>query len=261
MNITAVKQVAPSRYHFTVVAAETELAQAAAQAYERTKGNFIMAGYEGQIPPREAIEEKHGNIFYCDGFNDLLSAQAFDLLRAVCDAEGLQPLGMPEPHLNAIEGASCSATLTVATMPKVVLSNYREQPRLAEIIQSSHIENIDPLLEEEVYQLMKERLDDKLRALSLTMADYLEKAQTTAEAIEAELRASAAQTLRSKIVLLAIAMQEQISVSPEEISAFIAVDAPTRRLSIADYRMLIPAYQIEWELLAAKAMRLLSQKN
>lgn len=275
MKITAVTTSAPCLYHFTVEADAQELAIAAQEAYDATKEKFVVSGYQGKVAPREAIEAKHGNIFYCDGFNNLLTAHPFDLVIEKCAALGLSPLSMPEPTLDRYDAEGCAATLTIASMPEVTLGCYQdemaffantaaefaqaEQKKKAElallnkIVAASTIRDLAPVLEEEAYQEARERLHDKLHAADITLEKYLAQLNISKETFETHLRKKALQTLRTNLVLLAIAKQEKLTVSAAEVKEYIAKDAPKRRLTVEAYQALIPAYKVEWFILVEKA--------
>ncbi|MFI3169569.1 MAG: trigger factor [Faecalibacterium sp.] len=418
MKLTQTEQIAPNVYQFTLEADHAELAAAAQNAYETTKENFLLPGYEKGAAPREAIEEKRGDIFTCDGLNNMLEVQGMELLLQGCAAAGVQPLSVPEPEAVRYDETGCAATLTVAIMPEVKLIAYKglrqtypkavwnesvleselnnlrrhlgkPEPKdapaemedtvkidfcgkiggvefsggagenfelqlgsnrfipgfekqivghsagetfdvfvkfpvhypaaklagqdavfqvvlrevaasnmpeltdelvhevtklasleelkakmrqviqekneqqalqgaqialLEKIATQSVLADIPAILVEEEYQDGLEAITTQLRLKGLTLEEYIEQIGLTKEVFEAKNRQGAAQAVRSKLALLAVAKQENLTVSPEEILAYVEEEAPKHQASVAVYQKLVPAYKTEWQLLVKKAI-------
>ncbi|MBI4100306.1 hypothetical protein HY439_01055 [Candidatus Microgenomates bacterium] len=159
--------------------------------------------------------------------------------------ENLHPIVNPKIELLSFkEGEDWIFKASACEKPKISLGNYKEkikeitakskivvpgkenneEPKLDEIVkvilESAEIDLPQLLIENEVNRLLAKTLDE-IKALGLTLEQYLSSVGKTPEGLREEYTQKAANDLKLEFILEEIAETESITVTPEDIEKVI----------------------------------------
>ncbi|HUW65723.1 MAG TPA: trigger factor [Spirochaetia bacterium] len=100
---------------------------------------------------------------------------------------------------------------------RLAISSINQALRDA-VVQSASVE-VPAALVDSQFNLMKNDMDDQITRMGLSLEDYLKYTGSTEEKMLSDMRESAEKEIRGTLVLTAIAREEGVSVSPDEIGA------------------------------------------
>lgn len=108
---------------FTMEFTAEEFENAAASAYQATKGKYVVDGFRKGKAPRRLIETHYGeDVFFEDAINNMFSKgypEAIDNL-------GLNPVDRPSAEFDNIEkGKGFTVTITVTVKPEFTVKDYK----------------------------------------------------------------------------------------------------------------------------------------
>ena len=219
--------------------------------YEKVLEKFIkqteIKGFRKGKAPKKLVEEKVGKeTLYEETLNELIP-QVY--LEAVQEHK-LQPVVSPQLKLTSADwGKDWQILATTCEIPEVKLGDYKGEIKKASAVEKIWVPGKDKkekkvpsedklgkifktlletcqikipelLIEGEVKRMLS-RLIDQTAKLGLTIEEYLSSQKKTAEELKEEYRREAEQTLKLELILSAIADEEKIQVSDEEVEKMI----------------------------------------
>jgi len=220
-------------------------------AYEKVLENLVkqteIKGFRKGKAPKKLVEEKVGKeTLYEETIKDLIPQVYLEAIKE----HKLQPVVNPQLKLtSAAWGKDWQIIATTCELPEVKLGDYRGEVRkvlaiekiwvpgkdkkekkppsedkLAKIfktlLETCQIQVPELLIEDEVNRMLS-RLIDQTARLGLTVEEYLNSQKKTTEELKKEYRQQAQQTLKLEFILSAIADEQKIQVSDEEVEKMI----------------------------------------
>jgi len=220
-------------------------------AYEQVLEKFVnqteVKGFRKGKAPKKLVEEKVGKETLYEETLKKLIPQVY--LEAIQEHK-LQPVINPQLKLtSAVWGKDWQIIATTCEIPEVKLKDYKGEIRKAlavekiwvpgkdkkekkpttedklekifkTLLETCQLQIPELLIENEVNRMLS-RLIDQTSRLGLTVEEYLASQKKTAEELKKEYRQQAEETLKLEFILSAIADEQKIKVSDEEVEKMI----------------------------------------
>jgi FKBP-type peptidyl-prolyl cis-trans isomerase (trigger factor) len=219
--------------------------------YEKVLEKFVkqteIKGFRKGKAPKKLVEEKVGKeTLYEETLKDLIP-QVY--LEAIQEYK-LQPVVNPQLKLTSASwGKDWQIVATTCEIPEVKLGDYKGEIKKAlavekiwvpgkdkkekkpttedklgkifkTLLETCQIRVPEILIEDEVNRMLS-RLIDQTARLGLTVEEYLTSQKKTAEELRKEYHQQAEETLKLEFILSAIADEQKIQVSDEEVEKMI----------------------------------------
>ncbi|HEV2634605.1 MAG TPA: trigger factor [Actinocrinis sp.] len=222
-----------------------------------------LAGFRGRLPFR-AIDRRAGATVLPQAVQEAV----LDLVLAATWEQDVLPLGRPEVEIvesgpdRPLRFTADIDTRTPVTLPPLGSITVAAGPIgadtgdqsvrgrqverftavrtevLAQLAAAADVSTPHSMVEDEV-EHRKQWMVSELAQHSMTLADYLDAAHTTEAAIDAQLRRATAERIRSQLVLDAVADEENIQVSEDEIAQTLDVQAQRASVASRDYARML----------------------
>jgi len=220
-------------------------------AYEKVLEKFVrqteIKGFRKGKAPKKLVEEKIGKETLYEEILKELVPQVY--LEAIQEHK-LQPAINPQLKLvSAVWGKDWQIKATTCEIPKVKLGDYKGEIRKSlaaekiwvpgkdkkekkpttedklekifkTLLKTCQFQVPEILIEDEVNRMLS-RLIDQTSRLGLTIEEYLASQKKTAEELKREYRQQAQETLKLEFILSAIADEQKIKVSDEEVEKMV----------------------------------------
>jgi len=219
--------------------------------YDKVLEKFIeqteIKGFRKGKAPKKLVEEKVGKeTLYEETLKELIPQVYLEAIQE----HKLQPVVNPQLKLtSALWGKDWQVVATTCEIPEVKLGDYKGEIRKAlavekiwvpgkdkkekkpntenklekifkTLLETCQLQVPELLIEDEVNRMLS-RLIDQTSRLGLTVEEYLNSQKKTAEELKEEYRQQAQQTLKLEFILSAIADEQKIQVSDEEVEKMI----------------------------------------
>ena len=150
------------------------------------------------------------------------------------------------------------------TEGKAKSARYEEDDKIInKIIEHTHIELADELVNEELDNMMEE-LEARMKMQNVKLSDYLKYMGTTVEKLREEKKADAEKHVKTRLVIEAIVKQEKLEITATEIEEKIAEIAKSAGKDVAEYKKTVKEAQfnrIANEIMSDKLFKFLRENN
>lgn len=242
MSKSILARLTDGTIQLTITIPKDEVKKAYDEALTETVAKTELPGFRKGKAPQTLVEEKTDKSKIYEQVIQKIIPQAY--LEAVREHK-IKPLMTPKVELlRAKEEEEWEIRATTCERPEVELGNYKEAVRkelapskiwtpngkttdektqkvIQALLESITITLPAILVEEELNRTLS-NLISQTEKLGLTIDQYLTSIGKTADQIRAEYRQKVEDNLKLELILDAVAAQERIEVSEEEINALVA---------------------------------------
>ncbi len=283
MQVYKTSHPAPGEFEITLTADAAEFELASEQVYQTKKATYALAGYETGSVPRTAMLAHEGKHFlWMDAVQLLLAAQSHRLLCQTLDEAQITAVDLPILDLTRCSHAGFAMDFRFNILPAVTLGQYQNitlrYPKerapadaaaarqgatlllLEDIGQRCQMQLSDRLVAEEYHQRLHS-LKYSLAQRDCSLAQHAASLGKTQKELEADCYAAAERTLRAQLAALAIAQQEEITASTQEIEAETLRLAASMGKSVAAFQQETLPYLVAQQLILQRVTEWLLQAN
>lgn len=255
MITSSVKTLEKSQIEITLTISADEVQKAYEKVLEEVVKNAEIKGFRKGKAPKDVVEKSvDPNKIYQEAFQILLPKAYHEALTKHDLHPVMDPLvDLVSPkELSAIKnGEEVVFTAKTCVKPKIDLKNYQDEikklkakdaiwvpgkgdpakkeekkgPAFEEIIKTllegTEVELADILIEREANRFLSQTLDE-IKKLGLTLEQYLQSTQKTAEDLKAEAARKAEADLKLEFLLSEIAREQKIEVSNDDLEKVIS---------------------------------------
>lgn len=263
---TALTRLAGSAFELTITIPWADVRKVYDLVFEELAAEIEVEGFRKGKAPKDLIEPKidKGKVY-----GEVINRLVPETYSKALEEHGLKPIISPLVKITtAEEEKDWQLIASGSEKPTVDLGDYKkiagdinstgkiwkpgddekvkkddEQKKISEIIdkliKTCKIEIATVMIDSEVNRLITQLLED-IRHAGLTYEQYLQSSKQTAEAVKEKYHQQAETALKLEFILEAIAEDQKITVTPEEISAVIEKETdPERKKAITDQSYLL----------------------
>lgn len=239
-----------------------DIKKAREEVIDHAASEMELPGFRKGKAPRKMVEEKLNPLNVQE---DILRHMLPKAYSAAVLEHGLKPIISPKIQITKLEeGKDWEFTAMTCEMPEVTLGEYKKAVKdvtakekiaipgkkekevtfdeiMQAVLAKATVAIPSILVESEVERMLSQMLDD-VKALGLTLDQYLGSTHKTVEDLKKEYEARAKQDVTIEFVLQKIATDEKISVSEEEIDeAILKAASPQEKENLQKNRYLLAA--------------------